>query len=84
MEFGSKDSRVDFINSMDLMIAFKISDLREIGKSMNLAASISSVCILEFCKVVGFLIAIFLEIILQDFQSFIYISCYNLKSKELD
>jgi len=42
-------------NSVELAVVLEIYDLGGVEKSAGLAMDIGSICILEFCKVAGFL-----------------------------
>ena len=52
LEFESENSRVDLLNSVGLTIVFGFYGLGEIENSENLTISISSICVLEFCKAI--------------------------------
>ena len=71
MKFGSKNSRVDLINPVGLVVVFGVGVLREIKKFKSSATGISNVYVLEFHKVLG-LLYIYLSFQIAITQSKIY------------
>jgi len=63
IEFGSRNDRADLTNLIELVVVFEACGLEE-EKSTDLAIDISSVWDWRFCRVVGSLIIVNIQVII--------------------